>query len=322
MTKPQNFHPSHIVVDWGTTSLRAFLISPDGTIGDRMESERGIQFIADDAYEAELTTAISGWIDTYGILPILALGMVTSRNGWVEVPYVSCPATPADLAKGIVSRHLTNGCPVLLLPGITDPARTPFPDVMRGEETQIVGFGLDKDICVVLPGTHSKWARIGDGRIQGFQTFVTGEIFALLSKHSFIAKAAGDETGAMDWAAFDRGAEQAGRALPETDALLSLLFSARTGILAGQMAATETRDYISGLLIGHEFRQADLCGWIDRQAEIGGEIGIVGNDGLNDRYERVARSLNLTVRKGREEAAIDGALAIASHRKSKITHAA
>ena len=318
MTKPQNFHPSHIVVDWGTTSLRAFLISADGAIGDRLETERGIQFIADGTYEAELTSAISKWIDAHGILPVLALGMVTSRNGWVEVPYVACPAAAADLAAGIITRQLANGCPVFLLPGITDPTRTPFPDVMRGEETQIVGFGLDKDICIVLPGTHSKWARIGAGHIQGFQTFVTGEIFALLSQHSFIAKAAGPTAGAMDWGAFERGAAEAGRALPETDALLSLLFSARTGILAGQMAGTQTRDYVSGLLIGHEFRQAELCGWIDRKAE----IGIVGNDGLNDRYERVAQSLNLRVRKGKESAAINGALTIASNCKSKIIDAA
>lgn len=318
MTKPQNFFPSHIVVDWGTTSLRAFLISPDGTIGDRLESEQGIQFIAEGAYEAELSKTVSKWIDAHGILPVLALGMVTSRNGWVEVPYISCPATAADLAEGIIVRQLANGCPVFLLPGITDPARTPFPDVMRGEETQIVGFGLDNDICVVLPGTHSKWARIGEGRIQGFQTFVTGEIFALLSKHSFIARAGADTAGAMDWAAFDRGAAEAGRALPETDAMLSLLFSARTGMLANKLAGTETRDYMSGLLIGHEFRQAELCGWLDRRAE----IGIVGNDGLNDRYERIAQALNLGIRKGSEEAAIDGALKIASHHTGKITNAA
>lgn len=318
MTKPQNFYPSHIVVDWGTTSLRAFLISQDGTIGDRLETERGIQFIADGAYDAELTSTVSKWIAAHGILPVLALGMVTSRNGWVEVPYVSCPATAADLAGGIIARQLANGCPVFLLPGITDRTRTPFPDVMRGEETQIVGFGLDKDICVILPGTHSKWARIGEGRIQGFQTFVTGEIFALLSQHSFIAKAAGTAAGEVDWRAFERGAAEAGRALPETDAMLSLLFSARTGILADKMIGTETRDYMSGLLIGHEFRQAELCGWFDREAE----IGIVGNDGLNDRYERVARSLNLRVRKGKEEAAIDGALTIVSNCKSKITDAA
>lgn len=318
MTKPQIFEPSHIVVDWGTTSLRAFLVSSDGIIGDSLETERGIQFISDGAYEAELTSAASEWIAVHGILPILALGMITSRNGWVEVPYVSCPATATDLAKGIIVRQLANGCPVFLLPGITDPTRVPFPDVMRGEETQIVGFGLDEDICVVLPGTHSKWARIRDRRIQGFQTFVTGEIFALLSQHSFIAKAAGSVVGAVDWSAFDRGAAQAGRALPETDALLSLMFSARTGILADKMTSAETRDYMSGMLIGHEFRQAELCGWIDRKTE----IGIVGNDGLNDRYERVAQSLDLKVRTGNAAAAIHGALTIATHFDGKVTHAA
>jgi 2-dehydro-3-deoxygalactonokinase len=306
MLKRTTTKAAHIVIDWGTTSFRAFLVSADGALLDELETTRGIQFITDGAYENELTAAIENWTAVHGTLPIIALGMITSRNGWVEVPYVPCPVLPEDLAAGIIRKQLPNGCPLYFLPGITDRSRKPFSDVMRGEETQILGFGLDKDISIVLPGTHSKWARIKDRSIHSFQTFVTGEIFALLSQQSFIAKAAGETGGTINWEAFDRGLENATAASPESDATLSILFSARTGMLASEIQSHETRDYISGVLIGQEFRQAGLCGWFKK----GDRIGIVGNDGLNQRYERAASNLGLQFERGSEEAAIHGALSI------------
>lgn len=317
MLKRHTSKPTHIVVDWGTTSFRAFLVNADGTLIDELETTRGIQFITDGAYETELTTAISQWINVHGALPILALGMITSRNGWVEVPYVPCPALAEDLAAGIISKTLDNGCPLYFLPGITDRARSPFPDVMRGEETQILGYGLERDISIILPGTHSKWARIKDKSIHSFQTFVTGEIFALLSKQSFIAKASEGNEEAIDWDAFDRGVTNATLASAETDATLSILFSARTGMLANKIHSHEIRDYISGLLIGQEFRQASLCGWFNE----GDNVGIVGNDGLNNRYERVACKLGLNVFSGNDDAAIHGALTIFKSSMSQINEA-
>jgi len=234
----------------------------------------------------------------------VALGMITSRNGWIEVPYVACPAGPPDLARGAVRRVLPDGAPLFLLPGLTDPSGQPFPDVMRGEETQIVGNGLDRAATVVLPGTHSKWARVRGSRIEGFQTFVTGEIFALLMKHSFIARAA-VALAEPDMAAFRRGLSEATR----TPAMLSVLFSARTGVLAGGLRPEELGDYLSGLVIGQEFRQARESGWF----EPGETVDIVGNDGLNMRYAVAAGIFGLRVRSTAEEAAIGGALAILGH---------
>lgn len=303
------FHRRCIIVDWGTTSLRAALIDGSGHVEAEFETPRGIQFITDRAFEPALLAAVGGWLAEYGPLTILALGMITSRNGWVEVPYVPCPATPADLAHAVVSRSLSDGTPILFLPGLTDPIRRPYPDVMRGEETQIVGYGLGRETTLVLPGTHSKWARVGEGRIQRFQTFVTGEIFALLAQHSFIAKAAGGPSDTFDWQAYDAGVREAAEDRPEARAALSLLFAARTGMLAGKLAPSEIRDYVSGLLIGHEFAEAQSCGWFRDQDR----IGIVGNDGLNARYGRAARVFGLTVEDGGEAAAITGALAIAAH---------
>lgn len=298
--------PRCIVVDWGTTSFRAFLTAIDGGVLDTIETADGIGKLAKDDFEPLLLRNLDGWLGRWPALPVVCLGMITSRNGWIELPYVPCPADLRALACGAHERALPNGSPLIFLSGLTDPGRWPYPDVMRGEETQIAGFGLDRDATVVLPGTHSKWARVADGRIAGFQTFVTGEIFALLSQHSFIARSAAPASPQPQWEAFSRGLAYAADDRADAGAFLSLIFSARTGMLAGKLAAHEITDYVSGLVIGCEFRQAREQGWFEH----GGAIGIVGNDGLNERYARAAEIFGLTVIDGGEEAAIRGALAI------------
>lgn len=301
MTVPVPTPAASIIVDWGTTSFRADLVTGDGQVLDHVETPQGISAIPDRGFEAVLTAALAPWLAAHGPLPVVALGMITSRNGWTEVPYVPCPASLADLARGTVRRRLPNGSALIFLAGLTDPATRPFPDVMRGEETQIAGLGLDRDATLVLPGTHSKWARVRDGRIAGFQTFVTGEVFALLTTHSFIARSA-IAPATPDMAAFRRGLATAEQA----PAMLSVLFSARTGMLANALAPAEIGDYISGLVIGQEFRQARETGWFAP----GDTIGIVGNDGLNARYAIAAQVFGLTVQDGGEAAAIKGALAV------------
>ncbi|MEO1989294.1 MAG: 2-dehydro-3-deoxygalactonokinase [Martelella sp.] len=292
------------ILDWGTSSLRATLLSADGRVLDRRESRNdGIQFVEIGAFEAALMTAIGAWFEEHGPFPVTACGMITSRSGWVEVPYVDAPAGLAELAAG--ARHLTlqNGATMTFLPGLRDPAAKPFPDVMRGEETQIVGYGLAEDRTLVLPGTHSKWARIAQGRIDAFQTYATGEIYALLTRHSFIARAAEPAPGSEPvWSAFDRAAEFAASDEPAADALLSAIFSARSGVLSGALQPEEVGDYVSGLLIASEFRQARAAGWLHP----GDAIGIIGNSALSERYGRVAPLFGLTIKPGPEDAATLG----------------
>ncbi len=301
--------PVSIILDWGTSSLRAALVSEAGeTLDVRDTTSGGIQFVKDGAFEAALMETAGAWFAEHGPLPVVASGMITSRNGWVEVPYVDAPASLADLAAGTRQITLGNGATITFLPGMRDPAAEPFPDVMRGEETQIVGFGLDRDRTVVLPGTHSKWARVEAGRIAAFQTYATGEIFALLTKHSFIARAVEPAAGAEPvWSAFDRGAEFAASEARAADAFLSSVFSARTGILAGVLKPEDIMDYVSGLVIGSEFRQARAAGWL----QSGAAIGIVGNNVLNSRYSRIAPLFDLTVETGPTDAAKRGVQLIA-----------
>ena len=306
MTMSPASQNKRIVIDWGTTSFRATLLGADGTPFESIETERGIRVIRSGTHAEELIAHIGAWLDAHAPLPVYALGMITSRNGWVEVPYVACPASLADLAAGVVHKNLANGLTVSFFPGIEDRSRFPFPDVMRGEETQMAGYGLDRDATIVLPGTHSKWARIADGRIAAFQTFVTGELFRLLVEYSFIAKIETVEVG-ENVAAFDRGVKEALGGTAANASLPTLLFSVRSGMLAGKLDSSQVRDYLSGLLIGHEFLCGLTCGW----SKPGGHIVIVGNDKLQGRYARAARLAGLTVEEGGTDAALRGALAIA-----------
>ncbi|WP_425960336.1 2-dehydro-3-deoxygalactonokinase [Rhizobium nepotum] len=293
--------PTSIVIDWGTTSLRAILADGRGQNIAALETADGITTVPKGQHETILMAALAPWFSAHGNLPVAALGMITSRNGWVEVAYVPCPAGPEELARGTVRRKLPNGSDLVFLPGLQDSLRTPFPDVMRGEETQIVGYGLDRNITVIIPGTHSKWARVKAGKIDSFQTFVTGEIFNLLINHSFIARGSTqppvDDRDAYRWGLNE--AKQSG-------AMSSLLFSARTGTLAGKLSADQLRSFVRGLVIGQEFRQARDAGWFVEK----GEATIVGNDGLNDLYKQAADIFDLKTSTGNEDDLTKGALAV------------
>lgn len=293
-----------IVVDWGTTSLRATLVDARGNELENIETSQGISSLNKGDHEEALMTTLSPWLSSHGALPIAALGMITSRNGWIEIPYVRCPAGPAELAAGSVRRSLRNGSDLVFLPGLTDPLRKPFPDVMRGEEIQVAGHGLADDGTIIIPGTHSKWAQVKDGRIEGFQTFVTGEIFALLLNNSFIARGA-TQPPVDDPEAYRWGLEEA----KNSGAMLSLLFSARTGGLAGKLSANQLRSYVHGMVIGQEFRQARDAGWYSE----GGKATIVGNDGLNDLYVVAANVFDLEIAMGDDDVLIRGALDVMRH---------
>ncbi|WP_210497071.1 2-dehydro-3-deoxygalactonokinase [Microvirga antarctica] len=295
-----------IILDWGTTSFRALLVDGSGHVVDRVETAEGIQSVADGAFAPVLERAIAPWRKAHGRLPVYAAGMIGSRNGWVEMPYVPAPATAESLAAAVRIMPLSGGGTITFLPGLTDRAAMPYPDVMRGEETQLVGLGLGTDTTVVLPGTHSKWARIEKGAIARFQTFVTGEIFGTLSKHSFLAKAA-TKPDTPDWSAFLRGAAFIRDDTREAG-LLSHLFAVRTGWLSGALKPTEMTDYLSGIVVGSEFREARALGWF----KDGDTIAVVGDDDLVDVYGRVAMAYGLTVVMGPDDAAVRGCLAIAA----------
>ncbi|MCA1404383.1 2-dehydro-3-deoxygalactonokinase [Ensifer sp. IC3342] len=294
-----------VVLDWGTTSFRAFLVDREGSIVDAKESGQGIQFVPKGEHARALSDTLAAWRNEHGPLAIVAAGMIGSRNGWLEIPYVPTPAKAADFAAASRTIDLPEGDRVMFLPGLTDPTAFPFPDVMRGEETQLVGFGLEQDIVVVLPGTHSKWAEIRNGRIERFRTFVTGEIFATLANHSSLSKVATAEAD-HGTDAFAEGVALARDESGKAGGLLTRLFAARTGWLAGKVAPEEMKSRLSGLIVGWEFAEARAGSWFTE----GDTIAVVGDDELVEAYEVVAKAFGMKLAPAPADAAIRGALAI------------
>lgn len=250
---------SHLIaIDWGTTSLRAVLMDADGAILDRLNSADGVMAMAGRDYAAVFETLFGPWLDRWPNATILASGMVGSRQGWREAPYVACPASFADLARGIVAVPVGARGVIGLAPGLVNRVADGAPDVMRGEEAQVFGAlsltGGEAGVFV-LPGTHSKWVSVADSRIVGFQSFMTGELYGLLRNHSILGRLM-PQNGETPFA---QPAFEAGCAVAMNDpagALLHRLFSARTQGLFGRFAAEELPSYLSGLLIGEEVREA------------------------------------------------------------------
>jgi 2-dehydro-3-deoxygalactonokinase len=230
-----------IAVDWGTSNRRAWRMDAGGAVEDSFADGCGILDTPADAFGAE----IAFLRETLGDLPMLLGGMVGSNRGWREAPYVPCPASTADLAKGILWIDRRTG----IVPGVSQD-HGDAPDVMRGEETQIAGAlasGLvPQDALLCLPGTHAKWVRLEEGRIAGFTTWMTGELFALLGDHSILAPQLAGE--ARPGPGFAAGVTASG----EGDALGHLFRIRAASALGAPMA--DAPGYASGLLIGAEVR--------------------------------------------------------------------
>lgn len=300
--------PALISLDWGTTSLRAYLLAADGVVIEQQERPLGILNVpkrddgAPDFARAFRETA-GAWLDRNRGLPTIASGMIGSRQGWREAAYVACPAGPDALAAALLPVDAGSDGTLSIVPGLEVFDADGVPDVMRGEETQI--FGLDaRDGVIVLPGTHSKWALLADGRIAGFATFMTGESFAALSGHTILGRLMNGT--AFDADGFARGVAHAARAPAGRGGLLHRLFSARTLGLFDRVPATALHSYLSGLLIGSEIVEA--CAWLGSAPA---EVTLIGAARLVNSYGIALGQRGIAVKPAPADAAARGALAIA-----------
>ncbi|MFZ9299017.1 MAG: 2-dehydro-3-deoxygalactonokinase [Hylemonella sp.] len=250
--------PSLLAVDWGTTSLRGALLDAAGQVIEERAFARGILSVPAGAFAATFEASFGDWLAATPGLRCLMAGMVGSRQGWQEAPYCACPAGFSDIVSALAWVRPNQ---IAIVPGLRceqlepqgDLNSVPVPDVMRGEETQVFGAMQalgQSDAWLVLPGTHSKWVRVQDARIQHFSTYMTGEIFALLRQHSILARTLPGEDADLDEAAFLRGVR---RALA-SHSLLQTAFSARTLALFDQASPEQLLSYLSGLVIGEELR--------------------------------------------------------------------
>jgi 2-dehydro-3-deoxygalactonokinase len=261
--------PHLIAVDWGTSALRGALLDEAGRVLAEKSAPLGILNVPNGDFAGVFAAQFADWLNS-GNASCLISGMAGSRQGWVEAPYVACPAGPAELAQ-----HLCWIEPgrIAIVPGLSD-TQGDVPDVMRGEEVQIFGAlrlaGLT-DGLFVLPGTHSKWATVRAGRVTGFRTFMTGEVYGLFTQHSILARTL-DANAPLDETAFRRGVERAANG----EGLLHNTFGVRALGLFGRLSPAESSSYLSGLLIGEELAQQDL--------PEGGEVIVIGASALVERY--------------------------------------
>ena len=258
-----------IAVDWGTSSFRAWRLDADGRVLDAREAPRGILFVKDGRFAETLRAEIGPWLAA-GERRVVISGMIGSRQGWVEAPYLPCPAGLADLAMSLV-RVPFGDADVRLVPGLTCTDEAGVPEVMRGEETQVASVLTPGASTICLPGSHSKWVRAARGRIMGFRTYFAGEMFAALRGATILGRMMTE--GPTEFAAFDRGVARSG----EAGHVLHHLFGVRTLGLMGHLAENESASYLSGLLIGHEVRDA-------MPAET--EVDLIGADALCTLYAR------------------------------------
>ena len=287
-----------IGLDWGTSSLRAALFDAHGRVIEERSLPRGILTVAPGDFPAVFHDACADWLRATGAVALLS-GMVGSRQGWVEAPYCPCPAGFADIAARL---QWVEPGRIAIVPGLNCEAQD-VPDVMRGEETQVFGalqvLGLEHGVFV-LPGTHSKWVRVAGQRIESFATFMTGEFYALLRRHSILARTMLEADGELDAQAFRRGVQHA----LATGNLLHSAFSARTLSLFDRLRAAAMPSYLSGLVIGEELRSQEL-------GALPGPLVVIGSPALTQRYELALQVLDVPVRSVGSEATWRGLWAIA-----------
>ena len=296
--------PALIAIDWGSSSFRAYLMSSSSEILDQVASSDGIGSVAPGTYPATLKRLTGRWLDARAGLPIIASGMVGSRHGWREAPYVPCPAGPRDVAAHLAEVD-ADGRRVVLAPGLSYLDESGQPDVMRGEETEIFGVADVGARLIVLPGSHSKWARVEGERVVAFKTFVTGELFAALRDHTvagaFARAAPAKNPGEAFALGVQRGAEAGGEG---KFGLLGLLFGARSLPLMGGLAEDDSGEYLSGLLIGAEIGEA-------RRLFPGEAPHVAGAEALVARYLAAFEALDAPARAAPMRAAARGLFRIA-----------
>lgn len=231
-----------IAVDWGTTNRRAYLIGSDCKGSAEFEDGRGILSVGRGEFEG----AIAEIRERLGPHPLLLAGMVGSNRGWVEAPYVPCPAGVDDMVRGLVRI----GDDVVIVPGVSlSNGRC---DVMRGEEVQLAGAiesgEIPADCLVCHPGTHNKWVEVAGGRIASFRTVMTGELFSMLKHRSILSDLL------SGWAKRGEAFRDGVRKGLSGDGLTAELFEVRASFLLGRLNQADGASLVSGLLIGEDVR--------------------------------------------------------------------
>lgn len=288
-----------IALDWGTTSFRAYRVTGEGTVLETISAPEGILHVEGGNFEAALEKHIGGWDVN---LPVMAAGMITSRQGWIELPYLPCPATAADLADALHHHTTASGRKIAFATGLSYRAPDGMPEVMRSEEVQVFG-SLDCGLThFIAPGTHSKWIATRGEQILRYATYVTGEVFAALKDHTILGRLM--KPGPDDDEAFAMGVRAA---LDDPAGFLHRIFSARSLALFGELAPEAIASYLSGQVIGTEVAHAIR----DNPRDV--EYAVLASPQIGGRYVKALDIAGLKARYGDPEAIVKGLAIIARH---------
>ena len=307
---PDGSAPGLIALDWGTSSLRAYAMAADGRLLAARDTPLGIMHVANGDFHAALRQCCGDWLDAAPHARLIASGMIGSQQGWREAPYCPCPADAAAIAHAVTAIEIDRGRTLHIVPGVScSGAASGVPDVMRGEETQIIGALPATGVhLAVLPGTHSKWVWVENGSITRFSTWMTGEVYAALTQHTILGRLM--QIGAPhDDAAFARGVAYG---FDQPAALLQRIFSARTLGLFAQLEAAALPSYLSGVLIGAEIGGA-LAGMRHTRHPSGtpAPVTLLGGATLTARYAAALSLCGCPVQIGPGDAARLGLVAVA-----------
>ena len=294
---------AYVAVDWGTRSFRLWLVDRAGDVLAERRSHEGMMAAVKPGFASVLQSHLAA-VGAAHDLPVVICGMAGARQGWVEAGYVDTPAPLASILKHAVVVP-GEGRDIRILPGIAqrDPKA---PDVMRGEETQLLGaLGADAadDAIVCMPGTHSKWVRTRGGTVERFATFMTGELFDVVSRETILSHAVAGADEVDDIDAF----KSAVLAAFETPAFAAnLLFQVRSGQLLYGSKPSSAREKISGTLIGLE-----LAAGLARHVPDAG-ITLVASGRLRKLYQLAFDTVSIPVRSIVAEDAVRRGLAMAA----------
>ena len=273
---------------------------------------RGILTLLVNEFAPFFEANFADWTRASGTLSLIS-GMAGSKQGWKEAPYCPCPAGFDEVAAALTWIEPQR---IAIVPGLSCE-HAHAPDVMRGEEVQIFGAmqltGL-RDGLFLLPGTHSKWARVQNGRVTTFRTYMTGEFYALLSQHSILAKTLIAEAEApFDADAFAQGVTVSCHGA----GLLHTAFSARTLSLFSLMSAAALPSYLSGLVIGEELR-LQMPDATETRPGTDSEVVLIGSDSLTTRYSQSLALRGVRSRVLGSQATWAGLHALAGRLKSTV----
>lgn len=284
MNTLQNPKVDWIAADWGTSNLRVWLMGPDNEPVQDLKSDAGMGSLTPEEFEPVLVSLVKEHLAPGTVTPVIACGMVGAKQGWIEARYATVPCKAPGMAESVRAPASDPLLDVRILPGVCQHSPA---DVMRGEETQIRGFlaqnpSFDGVLC--LPGTHSKWVRISAEEIVSFQTFMTGELFALLADQSVLRHSVISDD--QDDAAFASAVQDA---MSNPERVAARLFGLRAGSLVGDLDSATARSTLSGMLIGLELAGA-------RPYWLGMDIAIIGETALARLYQTALKDQGIDPR--------------------------